>query len=590
MMRKGIPVKPKTMKLCAVRHRSRRAHSSASKKAVAEYGGAATAAAAPAIAFPRQELMEIIHGTAAIMGLLTPDLLAAAKTMVAVLNAAETKLPTDLPHNDIIYCATVLNISQALLALNTYGNLVCPRKLLAQCAQHSIAELHILQFVDHRYLTPANSGAHVLYSASRRAELGTRQGFLESIVNDAARTPVMVRMFFQDHTNELSRVADDLNLLTGTVGPPCVGDQASEPFAAVSGMPVIPCAVIPAWDDADADADADAGALQCLPERFPVNVLPIVRRLCDGPDAAGPPLILVASGGPRGEHLLDFVLDNFLKLNIIGGKILYWDDFGASGGASNNDTNTMKPDQEAKLVSAILHHVPVLLRTAAGVPHFLTHNPHLRLMVAHVPLIPAAWLPNTILLWAALQSVPPPTTASMFADPRWRPVPPGADTLDEDVGLLAEMLHAGKGLSVHLVPGDDFGDTAGDGDGDGSSARPSATLAAIGAVYAAYRRTRGYFRSSATEGGVTIAMLQAAAAIVCGEAARDSITAVKPSAHYPCVAVRGIAVAENTVDTAAAETLSVDGADTDADADMGSSSHFGAVPQPFAVTMAMGAL
>jgi hypothetical protein len=162
--------------------------------------------------------------------------------------------------------------------------------------------------------------------------------------------------------------------------------------------------------------------------------------------------------------------------------------------------------------------------------------------------------------------------------------------LDEDVGLLAEMLHAGKGLSVHLVPGDDFGDTAGDGDGDGSAARPSATLAAIGAVYAAYRRTRGYFRSAATEGGVTIAMLQAAAAIVCGEAARDSITAVKPSAHYPCVAVRGIAVAENTVDTAAAETSSADGADTDTDADMGNSSHFGTVPQPFAVTMAMGAL
>jgi hypothetical protein len=250
------------------------------------------------------------------------------------------------------------------------------------------------------------------------------------------------------------------------------------------------------------------------------SLVSLLRRLCDGPGADTSSFVIVVASGPGWpHHLLDLVLADLVGLATVAGTLLHIN-LGAA--------QAFQPEHEERLVRAIQHHVPVLIRTDAGVPATLVRTPWLRLRTAHIPssLLPAVshaeWTDSLQgQLWAAMQALPPSTPNSMYADAQWRPVPVGTDLFQLDAALVAEMLHGSHGLAFCC---------------DGA-----APLQLVMEVYAQYRRSRGYFTAAAAASGITVATLQAAAAMV-GSSFADAITATMPSIACPCVTVNGLVV------------------------------------------------
>ena len=418
------------------------------------------------------------------------------------------------------FAAALARVSEALTVLHTLSPVVCPVKYFTHRFQVFVAAERVVELSSKQLL-----------SLARRCVLGTRSECLVNYVAGMADVSPLLAFYFHARREDVAAVVAAVGIPEGVIQvtriAPDLMSATEDPPSDISRM------VRPQY--------CTPGAV--FPLCVPPSLVPCVRRLALlDVSTCGTPLILVASG--CGLHPFDLVLETFVDLGVVPGAVRAFNLLPPAGEAgwgsmaqpsatpcpagqgTSSAVGPGVPDLTVAdlmdIEACIQRGVPVLVRSGSGVPWPLAHHPRLRLHVVHVrgatlaqhvlekggpPLTRGSWVEgyarrlwDAVVAHAPLENVPLQT-------PQWRPVAPGlfqdviahtsprSDPDTEDVALLSEMLHTGR-EGVQLCHG------------------ASAAMADICAVYAAYRRERGYFQASGALGGITPSTLATAACIV----------------------------------------------------------------------------
>jgi hypothetical protein len=391
---------------------------------------------------------------------------------LAVLQAQESEDLRDT------YSAHVAEAATAITVLHSVAPLVCPIGYFTKCYVDYVQRHRVVRLGD------------ALYSLTRRLWLGTAEACLLQHVSREPSVTHLLQCYLTARREDIGPIVAATPIAAGAVDmrrvAPSADAAAQDPVDTVSRM-VLP----PAGSTPDAAEAARLALQHCVPEAL----LRVVRRLCFLPGDAQEPVIVVASG--RGVHLIDAVLNTFVDLGVMEPRLVRVLQVG--------EGCTLQPSDCQILAACMDDGIPVVMRTAVGVPHALACDLRLRLFVVHVKASRAkgcverdAWMGQGVAraVWEGAVALPRLAKGAFLQHWSLRPTAPSSatDGSVEDVALLSEMMHTGEG-GLRLEAG------------------ASALYGAVCDAYARYRRVRGYFKSTSSTAGLTLdAMNQAAEA------------------------------------------------------------------------------
>lgn len=374
-----------------------------------------------------------------------------AHAMAAMDTVREAVTGTD------VFATSMADVVDALQTLQRRAPTSSPVVLMTDLVQGFL--------VDQRVVVLPNDQ---LFSVKSRTMLGTRLQCTLQVAKAQDAYPLL-KGYLDERPDEAGRVAAACDAPEGKVAVESVA--ASLATAAADAVDAISRAVLlprcptdrPMYDD----------AFLALLQRF----------CCFGKHGATAPCIVVASGTAPGRHVFDFVMDTFVGLGAIAGAVAYM-----------SVEDDLTPAQLADVWGCVQSGVPVVVRTAVGVPHALATHLQLRLEVAHVRGAAAAMTSDVWYsgfgreVWDAVMELPHNSDA-LWHCPQFRPAPNALSAAQQDVALLSEMLQ-----SAHMAV--------------------SMTLKDVCDAYVGYRARRGYYGKAASASGITVDVVAAAAAAV----------------------------------------------------------------------------